>query len=107
MDNLKALTVSNEIRELRRKTGLSQAKFSEKFGIPKRSIENWEQRTRSAPQYVLNLLRFRIEHEEEQKMKGYDIMKKIVIKSEKEIYWENDDLNNTEEAFDFQASWRR
>lgn len=67
MDNLKALTVSGDIRELRRKTGLSQAKFAEKFGIPKRSIENWEQCKRSAPQYVLNLLRFRVEHETERK----------------------------------------
>lgn len=94
---------SVEIREIRRKTGLSQAKFSEKYGIPKRSIENWEQCTRSAPQYVLNLLKFRVEQETDVKMKGYDIMKKIIIKSEKEIHYEDDYLNNTEND-DFQAS---
>lgn len=100
MDNLK----SSEIREIRRKTGLSQAKFSEKYEIPKRSIENWEEGTRSAPQYVLNLLRFRVEKETDVKMKGYDIMKKIVIKSEREVYCEGDYLDNTAEISDFQAS---
>lgn len=44
------------IKELRELTGLSQQAFSEKYGIPKRSIENWEGNKRVPPNYVLSLL---------------------------------------------------
>lgn len=30
------------IREVRNKTGLTQVKFAEKFGIPLRTIQKWE-----------------------------------------------------------------
>lgn len=45
------------IREIREKTGLSQAKFGERYGIPTRTIENWETGSRVPPQYVVELLR--------------------------------------------------
>ena len=45
-----------EIKELRMLSGLSQQAFSEKYGIPKRSIENWEGGKRNPPEYVVNLL---------------------------------------------------
>ena len=44
------------IKELRALTGLSQQAFSEKYGIPKRSIENWEGGKRNPPEYVIKLL---------------------------------------------------
>ena len=44
------------IKELRDMTGLSQGKFAEKYGIPRRSIENWEGGQRTPPEYVLKLL---------------------------------------------------
>ena len=44
------------IRELRTITGLSQARFAEAYGIPKRSIENWESGSRKAPDYLIRLL---------------------------------------------------
>lgn len=45
------------IKEIREKTGLSQAKFGERYGIPTRTIENWETGSRVPPQYVVELLR--------------------------------------------------
>lgn len=45
-----------EVKELRMLSGLSQQAFSEKYGIPKRSIENWEGGKRNPPEYVINLL---------------------------------------------------
>lgn len=45
------------IREIREKTGLSQARFGERYGIPTRTIENWETGARVPPQYVVELLR--------------------------------------------------
>lgn len=44
------------IREIRASTGLSQAAFSKRFCIPRRSIEDWEAGRRSCPDYVRLLL---------------------------------------------------
>ena len=44
------------IKELRKSIGLSQAKFSDQFGIPKRTLQDWESGSRKPPQYVMSLL---------------------------------------------------
>ena len=46
----------NVVKALRSVTGLSQAKFAEKYDIPKRTIENWEAGVSQAPYYLLKLL---------------------------------------------------
>ena len=45
-----------KIKELRDLLKLTQQEFAEKYGIPKRSIENWEGEKRTAPGYVVALL---------------------------------------------------
>lgn len=45
-----------DFHEIRTLSGLTQQAFSEKYGIPKRSIENWEGGKRNPPEYVINLL---------------------------------------------------
>lgn len=42
----------NSIKELRALSGLTQKEFSEKFRIPKRSIENWEYGTTKPSPYI-------------------------------------------------------
>ncbi len=44
------------IKELRAITGLSQRQFAEKYHINYRNIQNWEQGTRSVPEYVVYML---------------------------------------------------
>lgn len=44
------------IKELRLLTGLSQQGFSDKYKIPKRTIEDWESAKRTPPEYVVLLL---------------------------------------------------
>ena len=51
------------VKEIRELTNLSQKEFSEKYHIPKRSIENWETGTRSCPIYVLELIEYRVKAE--------------------------------------------
>ena len=51
------------IKELRALTGLSQVKFSQKYGIPRRTIEDWEAGRHDPPAYVEDLLEFKIRHE--------------------------------------------
>lgn len=52
------------IKELIAKTGMTQTEFSEWLGIPLRTVQNWCGGQRSAPSYVLELIAFRIEHDE-------------------------------------------
>lgn len=47
-------------KELRELTGLSRAAFSREYHIPIRTIEDWESERRTPPQYVLELLEFKI-----------------------------------------------
>lgn len=49
-------TPANLIFNLRNLTGLSQQGFSDTYGIPKRTIGNWETGERKPPEYVVKLL---------------------------------------------------
>lgn len=43
-------------KDIRKYTGLSQQKFADYYGIPKRSIENWETNKSEPPGYLVRLL---------------------------------------------------
>ena len=45
------------MKEFRLSTGLSQSKFAEYFGLPVRSIQEWEQGRKNPPSYLLELLK--------------------------------------------------
>lgn len=52
------------IREIRKSTGLSQTEFGKRLGgIPLRSIQNWENGVSSCPDYVVELIAFRVQHD--------------------------------------------
>ena len=56
---IKIMTIT--IKQVRTISGLSQVKFGEKYGIPRRTIECWEcnensPNYRQCPEYVLRLL---------------------------------------------------
>lgn len=44
------------LREVREKYGYSRAMFSREFGIPIRTLENWESGERTPPNYVMTLI---------------------------------------------------
>lgn len=48
------------IKEIRLTTGLSQAKFCEVLNIPKRTVQDWEQGLRKCPEYVAELIAYRV-----------------------------------------------
>lgn len=48
--------VHAKVRLIRKKTGLTQKAFGEKYNIPLRTIENWENGKSVPPAYVLQLL---------------------------------------------------
>lgn len=51
------------IKELRLKTGMSRRAFSEYFGIPYRTIEDWEAGRAKCTPYLSELIRYKLEKE--------------------------------------------
>ena len=51
------------VKEMRTAAGLTQKAFSEYFGIPKRTIEDWEGDRRACPAYVLALIEYKLRKE--------------------------------------------
>lgn len=48
------------IKEIRDTTGLTQIGFAELLGIPIRTIQNWEKGYRNPPDYIVELINFKI-----------------------------------------------
>lgn len=51
------------IKDLRTASGMTQKALSDYFGIPKRTIENWEGGNRKCPPYLLELMRYKLVNE--------------------------------------------
>ena len=51
------------LKELRAQTGMTRKQFVEYFGIPYRTIQDWELGNRKCPDYLLDLMRYKLENE--------------------------------------------
>jgi DNA-binding transcriptional regulator YiaG len=51
------------VKTLREAAGMTQQAFADYFGIPKRSIENWEGEQRKCPEYLLDLMEYKLQKE--------------------------------------------
>ena len=51
------------IKELRAAAGMTQKAFSEYFGIPHRTIQNWEGGQNVCPTYLLELIEYKLKNE--------------------------------------------
>ena len=63
------MDISDRIKELRKKTGLSQSKFSAKFGIPVRTLQQWEQGISAPPEYLVRMMAYIMLLEKNRKIK--------------------------------------
>ncbi len=50
----------NEIKKIRKEAGMTQKAFSEFFGIPVRTLQDWEAGLRTPPDYVVRLLPYKL-----------------------------------------------
>lgn len=50
-----------KIRELRSLTGMTQKAFAEYFGVPFRTLQDWEYGKGNCPDYLLRLIIFKLE----------------------------------------------
>ena len=51
------------IKELRIACGMTQQAFSDYFGIPKRTIEDWEAGRRKPAEYIEKLIEYKLKNE--------------------------------------------
>ena len=52
-----------EVRELRDSLGMNRREFSDYYGIPYRTVQDWEAEKRELPEYLLRLMIYRAEME--------------------------------------------
>lgn len=52
-----------DIKELRITTGMAQKAFAEYFNIPVRTIQDWESGRRTPPDYVVELIKYKLSME--------------------------------------------
>lgn len=50
------MAAAEKVKALRAMLGLSQVKFAKRYGIPRRTVENWESGATIPPDYVLAML---------------------------------------------------
>ena len=53
----------DELRELRNKTGMSRTAFAACFQIPYRTLQDWELGSRKMPEYLFELMKYKVSHE--------------------------------------------
>lgn len=57
------IPLDTEIKKLRTACGMTQQAFSDYFGIPKRTLEDWEAGRRKPAEYIEKLIEYKLKHE--------------------------------------------
>ncbi len=67
------MEVKDQVIALRESTGMNRKEFCEYFGIPYRTVSEWERGTRKMPDYVLRMMEYQVRMEklDKKKKKGY------------------------------------
>lgn len=50
-------------KDLRQASGMNKTEFATYFNIPYRTVQNWELGTRKCPEYMLDLMKYKLEKE--------------------------------------------
>ena len=54
------MEIGKELLELRKRTGMNRREFAEYFGIPYRTVQDWELGNRIMPDYLLRLMAYKV-----------------------------------------------
>lgn len=57
------MEIKDQVKVLRESTGMNRKEFCEYFGIPYRTVTEWERGNRKMPDYVLRLMEYQIRME--------------------------------------------
>lgn len=64
-------------KELREQSGMNMKRFAEHFGIPYRTVQNWEAGVNKCPDYLLNLMKFKLDHDRMESERKEKIRKRL------------------------------
>ena len=53
------MNIEIELLELRKNMGMNRRQFAEYFGIPYRTVQDWELGNRKMPEYLLTLIEYK------------------------------------------------
>ena len=51
------------VKELRKAAKMTQQAFADYFGVPKRTVEDWESEKSAVKSYLLELMEYKLRHE--------------------------------------------
>jgi DNA-binding transcriptional regulator YiaG len=72
-DEMDFLLSNSELKDIlietRKETGMNRKEFADYFRIPYRTVQDWELGKRQMPEYLLRLIKFRVDAENEKKNK--------------------------------------
>ena len=71
------------IRNMRESSGMSMKRFAEYFGIPYRTVQNWEAGVNKCPEYLLKLLEYKLKRE--------GLIKTVIYGLDGTVYTQDDD----------------
>lgn len=77
-------------KELRKQSGMKQQDFADYFGIPKRTIENWEAGVNKCPEYLLDLMKYNLIQERKIPCTWDVFIKDGLIQYKCPICWKSD-----------------
>jgi DNA-binding transcriptional regulator YiaG len=55
-----AMELKEKLMEMRKRTGMNRREFAEYFGIPYRTVQDWELGNRQMPEYLFRLMEYKI-----------------------------------------------
>lgn len=61
------MDIKDQLIQIRKETGMNRKEFAEYFGIPYRTIQDWELGNRQMPEYLLRLIAYKVKMESLQK----------------------------------------
>lgn len=61
------MDIKDRLIEIRKETGMNRREFAEYFGIPYRTMQDWELGNRQMPEYLLRLIAYKVRMEKLQK----------------------------------------
>lgn len=61
--NSTATELGNYLNDIRKQTGMNRRVFAEYFGIPLRTVEEWEAGRRKMPDYLMRLIEYKLRME--------------------------------------------
>ncbi len=86
-EQVKKMDYVNEVKKLRMDMGMNRKEFCDYYGIPYRTVADWEAGKRKMPEYVLRLMEFRAETERKKKKECGESIRRasILSKRDKEV----------------------